>query len=152
MPRALMQFASLIAGAVVWEIAGRSMNNPSLPPFSAVIATGWTLLSTGRLNVFGDSLLHLALGASIAVVGGVLTACLIVLSRRGEAIVLPYINAAMGLPVVAFVPIFIVLFGFRDGPRIATIIAYSYFVVVINTYAGARSVDPELLEIGRAHV
>jgi NitT/TauT family transport system permease protein len=86
----------------------------------------------------------------VALVAGLAVGCLLVISKRLEYLVLPYVNAAMALPVVAFVPLFILLFGFRSGPRIATIVTYVLFVVIVNTFAGARAVDPELLEMAHA--
>lgn len=142
--------ASVVAGAVVWEVLGRSLYLMGLPPFSTVLSATWKLAAQGDLIVLGDSLRHLAIGVGIGLVAGLATGALLVISKRLELLLLPYINAAMALPVVAFVPIFILLFGFRSGPRLATIIAFSYFVVVINTFAGARAVDPELLEMAES--
>ncbi len=138
---------SVAAGALAWELLGRNLQLAALPPLSSVLGATWTLVVTGELAVFADSLRHLALGVGIALTAGLATGMLLVMSRRLELLVLPYINAAMALPIVAFVPIFILLFGFRNGPRLATIIAFSYFVVVVNTFAGARAVDPDLLEM-----
>ncbi len=142
--------ASVVAVAVAWEILGRSLYLMGLPALSTVLAATWRLGVQGDLIVLGDSLRHLAIGVGMALIAGLATGALLVISKRLELLLLPYINAAMALPMVAFVPIFILVFGFRSGPRIATIVAFSYFVVVINTFAGARAVDPELLEMAES--
>ena len=142
--------ASVLAGAGAWEVLGRTLHLPAVPPLSTVLSATWTLMLQGDLLVLGASLRHLVLGVGISLVAGLTTGATLVISKRLESLLLPYVNAAMALPMVAFVPIFILVFGFRSGPRIATIIAFSYFSVVINTFAGARAVDPELLEMAES--
>lgn len=142
--------ASVLAGAGAWEVLGRTLRLPALPPLSTVLSATWTLTLQGDLVVLGDSLRHLGLGVGISLVAGLATGATLVISQRLQSLLLPYLNAAMALPMVAFVPIFILVFGFRSGPRLATIIAFSYFSVVVNTFAGARAVDPELLEMAEA--
>ena len=140
----------VLAGAGAWEVLGWTLHLPAIPPLSTVLRATWALAQQGEFLVLGDSLRHLVLGLGISLVGGLATAALLVLSRRLQWLLLPYVNAAMALPMVAFVPIFILAFGFRSGPRLATIVAFSYFSIVVNTFAGARAVDAELLEMAAA--
>ncbi len=142
--------ASVLTGAGAWEALGRTFHLPAVPPLSTVLSATWTLMLQGDLLVLGESLRHLVLGVGISLVGGLATGAVLVISGRLQSLLLPYVNAAMALPMVAFVPIFILVFGFRSGPRLATIIAFSYFPIVINTFAGARAVDAELLEMAES--
>lgn len=142
--------AAVLAGAGAWEMLGRTLGLPAIPPLSTVLSATWTLLLQGDLLVLGDSMRHLVIGVGMSLAGGLATGAVLVMSKRLQYLLLPYLNAAMALPMVAFVPIFILVFGFRSGPRLATIIAFSYFSVVVNTFAGARAVDAELLEMAQA--
>jgi NitT/TauT family transport system permease protein len=49
-----------------------------------------------------------------------------------------------------FAPIFFALFGLSDAVRIAVIVVYSVFVIVINTATAIRTVDPALVEMARS--
>jgi NitT/TauT family transport system permease protein len=46
--------------------------------------------------------------------------------------------------------VFIALFGVGYGTRLATVVVFSVFPVILNTYEGLRVVDPTLVDMGRS--
>src|SRR5207247_4957761 len=61
-----------------------------------------------------------------------------------------YVHALFVCPSIIFAPIFFAIFGLSDAARIAIIVVYSMFVIVINTATAIRTVDPALVEMGRS--
>ena len=53
-------------------------------------------------------------------------------------------------PSIVFAPIFFAIFGLSDAARIAIVVVYAMFVIVINTATAIRTVDPSLVEMARS--
>jgi NitT/TauT family transport system permease protein len=62
----------------------------------------------------------------------------------------PYVDALMSAPIVAFVPLFIMVFGLGFETRVVVVAMYAFFAIAVNTEAGMRAVDPELLMMARS--
>jgi NitT/TauT family transport system permease protein len=56
----------------------------------------------------------------------------------------------MSAPMIAFVPMFILLFGIGYETRVVTVIIFAIFPIIINTFVGVRSVDPSLIEMSKS--
>jgi NitT/TauT family transport system permease protein len=52
--------------------------------------------------------------------------------------------------MVAFVPIFILLFGIGYPTRVLTVVIFAIFPIIVNTFAGIRNVDRSLVEMGKS--
>jgi NitT/TauT family transport system permease protein len=87
---------------------------------------------------------------TIAVVVGVLIGTLMGASRVIRETLDVYVDAMMAAPTVAFVPLFILLFGLGFPTRVATVVLFAVFPLIINTQAGVRAVDANLTEMGRS--
>jgi NitT/TauT family transport system permease protein len=65
-----------------------------------------------------------------------------------EAVLDPYVLFLYVLPSVAFVPVFVVMVGIDIKLRLALIIMSAVFPLIINTIAGVKHVDRELIDGG----
>jgi NitT/TauT family transport system permease protein len=72
------------------------------------------------------------------------------LSRTVESALDVYVNAMMAAPMVAFVPLFILLFGLGYPTRIMTVIVFAIFPIIVNAFAGLRNVDRPAVEMARS--
>ena len=90
-----------------------------------------------------------AIGLSIGVAVAVLLAVVSGLSRIGEHALDPLLNAARSVPLLGLLPLFIVWFGIADLPKILIVVLGALFPMYVNTFAGIRSVDPKLGEVGQ---
>ena len=90
-----------------------------------------------------------AIGLSIGVAVAVLLAVVSGLSRIGEHALDPLLNAARSVPLLGLLPLFIVWFGIADLPKILIVVLGALFPMYVNTFAGIRSVDPRLGEVGQ---
>lgn len=61
----------------------------------------------------------------------------------------PYIIAANTLPRIALVPLVTMLFGFGWQAKVVMAWLIVFFIVFFNTFEGARSVDPDLINTAR---
>lgn len=146
-----IEVLSLLAGAGLWEILGRTLRLDWLPPFSEVVADMVELAQSGVIFAsLAVSLQALAVGFGMALVAGLILGALMGRYRTfGEAIE-PFVYALFVAPQMVFVPIFFAIFGLSDGTRVALIVMYSIFVITINTSVGVRGVDQSLVEMARS--
>jgi NitT/TauT family transport system permease protein len=143
--------AALLLGAVAWEIAGRTLDSPLLPPFSNVLTAFGRLAARGELiGALGLSLSSLAAGYALATGGGLMVGALMGRSRLVEHALDMYVNALIAAPSLIFVPILFSTFGTGRGTQIAVIVLYAFPVIAASTATAVRSVDARLVQMARA--
>jgi NitT/TauT family transport system permease protein len=143
-----LQTLGLVVGAVLWEIVGRAGVSPALPPVSAVLTAGLDLWSSERfLEATRTSASSILIALPPSVVVGVMLGLLMGLFRPVEWVCSPYINLALSLPLVAIIPIILLIFGLSRTTIVVVIVLYVLPVVIVNTFIGVRSAEPDLLEM-----
>jgi NitT/TauT family transport system permease protein len=140
-----------IALVVVWELGVRVGNIPAylLPPPTAIfesLVNDWKVI---YLNIY-PTLIAIVGGFALSVVIGIPLATLIVFSRLAERMLYPPMIASQAIPKVAVAPLFVVWMGFGVIPKIWIAFLIAFFPVVIDTVVGLRSVQPEMLQLGRS--
>jgi NitT/TauT family transport system permease protein len=149
--RNLPAVATLVVLAAVWEVAGRLSNFLYLPPLSAVLSALAGLIADGTIaRELAASLFALAVGMVLAIAIGVAIGALMGISPTARATLDVYVDAMMAAPTVAFVPLFILLFGLGFPTRVATVVLFAIFPLILNTQAGVRAADPVLVEMGHS--
>ncbi|HLH99202.1 MAG TPA: ABC transporter permease subunit, partial [Acidimicrobiales bacterium] len=71
------------------------------------------------------------------------------LSRLGENAIDPLMQMLRTVPLFGLVPVFIVWFGIGERPKVLLIAIAAAVPLYLNTFAGIRSVDFKLVEIGK---
>jgi len=140
-----------IAMVLVWEFGVRLAHVPAylLPPPSAIfqsLMSDWKVI---YLNIY-PTLIAIIGGFALSVVIGIPLATLIVFSRFAERMLYPPMIASQAIPKVAIAPLFVVWMGFGVLPKIWIAFLIAFFPVVIDTVIGLRSVQPEMLQLGRS--
>jgi len=152
---ALDRYGTPLAIAVtlfaVWELGVRLGNVPAylLPPPTAVFASlvnDWKVI---YLNIT-PTLIAIVGGFALSVVIGIPLATIIVFSRFAERFLYPPMIASQAIPKIAIAPLFVVWMGFGVMPKIWIAFLIAFFPVVIDTVIGLRSVQPEMLQLGRS--
>jgi NitT/TauT family transport system permease protein len=144
---------SFVAFAVAWELIGRFLiTGPfAFAPLSVVVMeTGKQFASGAIYRHLITSGYELGIGFALAAVFGVGMGVLIGTSQTLADFVLPLIYAANATPIVALAPLFILLLGVGAASKIVVIFLLCYFAVLVNTVAGIRTVDRQLVEAARA--
>ena len=136
---------------MLWQLIGSLLRIPWLPPFSKVIVALVELTRSGEIlaNLL-VSLRTLAMGFAISLVVGLVVGVMMGLYRRVDQAIGIYVNALLFTPHLVFAPIFFAIFHLSDWTRIAVIVKYTVFVIIINTATAIRSADPSLLEMARS--
>ena len=146
-----VQLLSLVGGVILWEIIGRLLGLPWLPPFSKVSVALMQLIRSGEILAnLVVSVRTLAIGFAISLIAGLVVGVMMGLSRRVDQAIGIYVNALLFTPHLVFAPIFFALFHLSDWTRIAVIVKYTVFVIIINTATAIRAADPSLLEMARS--
>lgn len=143
---------SLLAGVAIWEGVGQAWNVSFVPPFTEVLASLVELVESG--DILGNlvtSLINLAIGFGISVVGGVVVGALMGIFPIVNSALDMYVYALLTAPSLVFAPIFFSIFGLGRGSIIALIVQYAVFVIIINTADGVRSVPRELVDMARSY-
>lgn len=84
----------------------------------------------------------------IGSLAGVITGLVLSVSPRLNAVLDPFLTIANAMPRVALAPLFLLWFGLGDTSKVMMGISTVYFILVLNTYAGVKSIDPDLRTIG----
>ncbi|EPH45172.1 ABC transporter permease [Streptomyces aurantiacus] len=143
---------ALAAGAAAWELTGRLADASFFPPISTVLARLAELTGDGTiLPALRDSLVNLALGLVISLVGGLVVGVAMGRFRKVEAALGVYVYALLTAPSLVFAPVFFSLFGAGRGAIVAVVVTYAMFVVIVNTAAAIRSVPAHLVEMARSY-
>jgi NitT/TauT family transport system permease protein len=142
---------SIFSLAVLWELAGRTLDSALIPPLSQIGAAWWKLLSSGKLLAnLTTSLTTLAAGFVLAVLIGIVVGVLMGRFRAVEHFLDLYVNALMSAPTTAFIPVLILWFGLGVQSRIAVVFLFAVFVIIINTMTGVKQVDRVFVEMARS--
>ena len=119
-------------------------------PISVVKALQTMLLEPSTWDAIGATLLAailgLFIGAILGIASGVLFARIPALFRAAR----PFLTIFNAFPRPAFAPIFILWFGLGTTPKVAVAITIVYFVLVLNTMAGIRSVNADIRFLARS--
>ena len=147
----LIATLSCLVTFTLWEVAGRVWAFAFLPPFSQVVGQIWELTLDGTIPE--QLLVSLSAGVvgivSASVVGVVLGALLHLVPFLRQVLGM-YIDAMLSTPIVIFVPLLILLFGLGWETRVIVIFLFTFFTVVINTEAGFKSIDDNVLMMARS--
>ena len=146
------RWASLVGVVVLWQLASAAklLSPGLLAPPSTIATTGWRLVRSGEL---GSALLvssgRLALGLFLGIAAGVSLGLLSGLSRWGDALLDPPVQALRTLPHLGLVPLFILWFGIDETPKVLLIAMGVSFPLYLSIHSGVRQSDPNLLEAAR---
>lgn len=137
-----------------WELAARTeaINPLFFPAPTKSLRTFFDMVGDGMiwgdLAVSGNRLGRgFLLGAGAGAVVGVILGW----SKRAYAIVNPLIALVHPLPKISLFPLFLLIFGLGETPKIAVIAVSSFFPMVINTVLGVREINPEMMEVARSY-
>jgi putative hydroxymethylpyrimidine transport system permease protein len=117
-----------------------------LPKFSEVLKALWTqrqLLYKHSIVTLGEAML----GLSISVVIGISCAFSIYLWRNVGKTLYPIIIFSQTIPTIALSPIMVLWFGYTIWSKVAVVVLFCFFPIVISTLDGLNSVDKDLEDV-----
>jgi sulfonate transport system permease protein len=155
--RGWYRLISPVAVVALWQLASSTGLLPASKLVSpATIAhEAYTLVTTSSptYGTLQASLLasseRWAIGFALGIAIGVLLAVLTGLSRVGEVVADPILQALRSVPLLGLIPLFIVWFGIGQLPKVLFVMLSALFPMYLNTFAGIRGIDSKLGELGR---
>jgi NitT/TauT family transport system permease protein len=93
-----------------------------------------------------ETLVGFALGAASGVAAGILR----MQFPFAADVSSPFLTILNVLPRIALAPMFIIWFGIGEGSKVALAVSLVFFILMLNTEAGIRSLDRELILTMRA--
>lgn len=102
------------------------------------------------LGHFLHSCVLVLYGFGAATIVGVPLGMLMGWSRRAEALLNPTFLLLRPIPPLAWIPLAIVWLGLGDSAKVLVIWLAAFVPSVINSYAGVRSIEPQLIEAARS--
>lgn len=142
---------------VVWQAVGSMQQMAGIVPTPLKVLEGWNTWIFGPagmgLNPYSGtwlsnvqySSMRVAQGFALAALVGVPIGLLIGWSRLFMHMVDPLIQSLRPIPITAWLPFSIALFGIRDMGSIFLIFLGGFYAIVVNTTQGARDVERNLM-------
>ena len=142
---------SVIAVLAAWQLIGAhfpySMSSP------AAIARGArSSLISQVLPAFGQTLASFGIGFGISVLVGVPLGLAMARVKVIRIALEPYVLVLYSMPMLALIPILIIVFGISFQLRVAGVILFGIFAIIVNTFTGASRIDPALEDVGVSFV
>jgi NitT/TauT family transport system permease protein len=120
-------------------------------PHQMLIDLGW-ILASGKLNgAIAKTLTNAAIACGLAIVLGIAFAAVIHGWSRLREILDPLFATYYAIPVFAFYPLLIILFGLGDAPQILIAFMLGVVAVIVNTLNGLDRVPRVLKKTARIH-
>jgi NitT/TauT family transport system permease protein len=149
----LYRLLAIFIFLLFWELASRFrlVNPVFLPPFTKVMATLFKLANNGELAKHfiisaERSLIGFFLGMLFAIPAGIFIGWF----SKFEYFIDPLIQVFRNLSVLALLPVFMLLFGIGEFSKVALIFWGVLWTLLLNTIAGVKSVDAQLVKAARA--
>jgi NitT/TauT family transport system permease protein len=144
---ALYRLAAIAAAVALREVlclAGM-IDTITMQPPHLIARDLWRLLASGRMNAaiaktLGNTVVALGLAVSV----GLIAAALIHRRRALRETLDPLFATYYAIPIFAFYPLFIVIFGLGDGPQVLIGFLLGVVAVVVTTLDGLDRVPPVL--------
>jgi NitT/TauT family transport system permease protein len=122
-----------------------------IPPSEILWHLGEILISGRLWPAIAKTLTDVAFAGAAAVLAGVLLGTLIHRWRALREALDPLFAAYYAIPVYAFYPLFIVIFGLGDLPQVLIGFMLGLVAVIVNTLNGLDRVPRVLLKTARIH-
>jgi sulfonate transport system permease protein len=139
---------------ILWEASSLAglFGSQVLPAPSAVLTAAWQLGWSGELLhhiVISTerALAGLLVGGSIGLALGFING----LSRATERFTDTTLQMLRNVPHLALIPLVILWFGIDESAKLFLVALGVFFPIYLNTYHGVRTVDSDLVEMGRAY-
>ena len=142
---------SFIFGLVVWQVIAMQLPDVIFAsPAGVVVHIVKATLSGAIPKAFFNSIQHMLLGLLLSLAVAIPLGFLMGRNETVFQMFDPVVNAIFSIPSISFVPFLIIWFGLFFEARVALVFVMSVFDVLVTVAAGARNIEPSLINVGRS--
>ena len=148
-----IQVAFLAGVIALWYLVGATgkINTVFLPELPRVIEKFGQIVQTSRLyENLRVTLTELMAAFAIASTLGLTVGYFVGRSRYAALVFEPLLAGLFAIPLIVFLPLFILFFGIGMESKIAFGASYAFFPIALNTIGGISQVDPRFVTVARS--
>lgn len=143
-------FFSVFCAILLYYLTRISKNSPALPKVKKIFDAGVKIFSSAEFyNHLLYTLKIVLIGIIISFIVGTIIAIICSMYKPINDLIMPIINSMKNIPSIALFPLFIVLMGIGDEPRIFVIIWNSIYPIISSTFVGLNSPDKEVIDAAK---
>lgn len=145
----LLGTGTILLFLVLWQIAAAGNGKFATPLATFRYIVRHVTIKVGQHGILQHvafSLKRVMVGYLIAAVSGIVLALLMSQFRVIDAIVSPIFNLLRPIPPIGWIPLAILWFGIYESSKYFIIFIAAFVPFVMNTYIGAKRVDPKLVD------
>jgi NitT/TauT family transport system permease protein len=151
---AYYRLAFIVAGILLLELLCRTgvIDRLTMQPPSEMVRDLAVLLASGAMNAaMLKTFLNVAVASGVAVVAGIAFGVALHGRRAVRQVLEPLFATYYAIPIYAFYPLLIILFGLGDAPQILIGFALAVVAVIVNTLNGLDRVSRVLVKTARVY-
>jgi ABC-type nitrate/sulfonate/bicarbonate transport system permease component len=144
---------AVVVFLVTWQVVAnaRVWSRLFLPGPADVIDAFSDLIKGGELAIdVATSAQEFAIGYALAAAVGIPAGMLLGWYPRARYALDPFVTFLYATPRIVLLPLFIIWFGIGIESKIAVIFLGAFFAILINTTAGVRNLDTQLIRVARS--
>jgi 1,4-dihydroxy-2-naphthoate octaprenyltransferase len=148
----LLALLSPLLLLALWEGATRAglLNRQFFPAPSSIVGTFGLLWERGTVvGALEATLRRVLLGFAWGAIPAVALGLVLGLSRTLRLLVLPIANILYSIPKIAILPLILLVLGIGESSKIVVTAISVFFLILLNTVAGVRGIDPLLFDVAR---
>lgn len=138
---------SIIFVIFLYLVGQMIKHSPSMPSIKKIVEAAIEIFSSidFYFNLF-YTIKIVIIGILISFIFGIVIAILCSMQEWLNDLVMPIINSTKNIPSIALFPLFIVLMGIGDTPRIFVIIWNSVYPIISSTFVGLNSPEQDVID------
>lgn len=143
----LVRLFSIIVVILAYTVLRTVNHSPSLSSLEQIWNAAIKIFSSVKFYDNASYTMKIVMiGIGISFVGGTSLAILCSANKFLYRLIMPIVNTTKNIPSIALFPVFIVLMGIGDAPRVFVIIWNSAYPIISSTLSGLNSVDKDVIE------
>src|SRR6056297_377911 len=135
---------------LIWYILHFILKSNVIPSPITVIINFFNIFIPVLLPHLAMSLYRILTAVLLAVFIGVLLGLIIGMNKRVDKLISPVIYLIYPIPKIAFLPIFMLLFGLGDRSKIILIMVIVIFQIIVTTRDSVKNINPEYFYSARS--
>jgi ABC-type nitrate/sulfonate/bicarbonate transport system permease component len=135
---------------VAWQVTAIVKGPLFHPLLQDTVRAFGSSFENGYYMIMLESLKQMIIGFFVACLAAIPLGALMGRFRVVEDLFAPYVNTLFVTSREALLPLLVIAFGTGLGYRVAVVVLFAFFFPVMNTAAGVRFVDKDLIQTAQA--